>query len=115
MSLIHAGISGGPVCHPAVTDCGTFKWIEQHRPDHGERIPKLENGIRPPIHRRDCAGTSTPLYLFIEGAAHALQGLILAFDFLTTGETFRTGMAGSPAWIRTTIHGSKGRCPTVRR
>ena len=22
---------------------------------------------------------------------------------------------GSPAWIRTTIHGSKGRCPTVRR
>ena len=23
--------------------------------------------------------------------------------------------AGSPAWIRTTIHGSKGRCPTVRR
>ena len=24
-------------------------------------------------------------------------------------------MAGSPAWIRTTIHGSKGRCPTIRR
>ena len=23
--------------------------------------------------------------------------------------------AGSPAWIRTTIHGSKGRCPTIRR
>jgi hypothetical protein len=23
--------------------------------------------------------------------------------------------AGSPTWIRTTIHGSKGRCPTVRR
>lgn len=23
--------------------------------------------------------------------------------------------SGSPAWIRTTIHGSKGRCPTVRR
>ena len=22
---------------------------------------------------------------------------------------------GSPAWIRTTIHGSKGRCPTIRR
>ena len=22
---------------------------------------------------------------------------------------------GSPTWIRTTIHGSKGRCPTVRR
>ena len=22
---------------------------------------------------------------------------------------------GSPAWIRTTTHGSKGRCPTVRR
>ena len=23
--------------------------------------------------------------------------------------------SGSPAWIRTTIHGSKGRCPTIRR
>ncbi len=23
--------------------------------------------------------------------------------------------SGSPTWIRTTIHGSKGRCPTVRR
>src|SRR5437773_9610384 len=23
--------------------------------------------------------------------------------------------AGSPAWIRTTIHGSKGRCHTIRR
>jgi hypothetical protein len=23
--------------------------------------------------------------------------------------------AGSPAWVRTTIHGSKGRCPTIRR
>ena len=22
---------------------------------------------------------------------------------------------GSPTWIRTTVHGSKGRCPTVRR
>ncbi len=26
-----------------------------------------------------------------------------------------TRMLGSPAWIRTTIHGSKGRCPTIRR
>ena len=26
-----------------------------------------------------------------------------------------TKMSGSPAWIRTTIHGSKGRCPTIRR
>ncbi len=26
-----------------------------------------------------------------------------------------SGKCGSPAWIRTTIHGSKGRCPTVRR
>ena len=25
------------------------------------------------------------------------------------------GWFGSPAWIRTTIHGSKGRCPTIRR
>src|SRR4051794_8920850 len=25
------------------------------------------------------------------------------------------GGCGSPAWIRTTIHGSKGRCPTIRR
>ena len=24
-------------------------------------------------------------------------------------------VGGSPAWIRTTIHGSKGRCPTIRR
>jgi hypothetical protein len=24
-------------------------------------------------------------------------------------------LGGSPAWIRTTIHGSKGRCPTIRR
>ena len=24
-------------------------------------------------------------------------------------------LIGSPAWIRTTIHGSKGRCPTIRR
>jgi hypothetical protein len=24
-------------------------------------------------------------------------------------------IGGSPAWIRTTIHGSKGRCPTIRR
>jgi hypothetical protein len=24
-------------------------------------------------------------------------------------------LRGSPAWIRTTIHGSKGRCPTIRR
>ena len=31
------------------------------------------------------------------------------------GETFRTRLSGSPAWIRTTIHGSKGRCPTIRR
>ena len=23
--------------------------------------------------------------------------------------------SGSPTWIRTTIHGSKGRCPTIRR
>ena len=28
---------------------------------------------------------------------------------------FEKRMCGSPAWIRTTIHGSKGRCPTVRR
>src|SRR6202167_3610563 len=28
---------------------------------------------------------------------------------------FIAKMDGSPAWIRTTIHGSKGRCPTVRR
>jgi hypothetical protein len=26
-----------------------------------------------------------------------------------------TPKVGSPAWIRTTIHGSKGRCPTIRR
>ncbi len=26
-----------------------------------------------------------------------------------------TLLFGSPAWIRTTIHGSKGRCPTIRR
>src|SRR5262249_40616430 len=26
-----------------------------------------------------------------------------------------TERCGSPAWIRTTIHGSKGRCPTIRR
>jgi hypothetical protein len=28
---------------------------------------------------------------------------------------FSAGLCGSPAWIRTTIHGSKGRCPTIRR
>jgi hypothetical protein len=28
---------------------------------------------------------------------------------------FVRGRYGSPAWIRTTIHGSKGRCPTIRR
>ena len=28
---------------------------------------------------------------------------------------FAIDKAGSPTWIRTTIHGSKGRCPTVRR
>ena len=28
---------------------------------------------------------------------------------------FGRKMYGSPTWIRTTIHGSKGRCPTVRR
>src|SRR5690349_7733123 len=27
----------------------------------------------------------------------------------------RISRIGSPAWIRTTIHGSKGRCPTIRR
>jgi hypothetical protein len=28
---------------------------------------------------------------------------------------FVTDRFGSPTWIRTTIHGSKGRCPTIRR
>src|SRR5258706_3649380 len=28
---------------------------------------------------------------------------------------FNVSKFGSPAWIRTTIHGSKGRCPTIRR
>ena len=28
---------------------------------------------------------------------------------------FSGKFGGSPAWIRTTIHGSKGRCPTIRR
>ena len=28
---------------------------------------------------------------------------------------FNKRFRGSPAWIRTTIHGSKGRCPTIRR
>src|SRR5262245_12052664 len=27
---------------------------------------------------------------------------------------FANWKSGSPAWIRTTIHGSKGRCPTIR-
>src|ERR1035437_5881144 len=37
---------------------------------------------------------------------------------LLIGETLSNLIArgtGSPAWIRTTIHGSKGRCPTIRR
>jgi hypothetical protein len=31
------------------------------------------------------------------------------------GEGHLSPRCGSPAWIRTTIHGSKGRCPTIRR
>ena len=31
------------------------------------------------------------------------------------GREVRERKVGSPAWIRTTIHGSKGRCPTIRR
>jgi hypothetical protein len=31
------------------------------------------------------------------------------------GRQTRRKTIGSPAWIRTTIHGSKGRCPTIRR
>src|ERR1043165_201473 len=36
-------------------------------------------------------------------AAH-LRQIVIYFEWV-----------GSPAWIRTTIHGSKGRCPTIRR
>jgi hypothetical protein len=32
-----------------------------------------------------------------------------------TPQTVDSNEPGSPTWIRTTIHGSKGRCPTVRR
>jgi hypothetical protein len=34
---------------------------------------------------------------------------------LNNGRDGSTKTSGSPAWIRTTIHGSKGRCPTIRR
>src|SRR5437868_11422765 len=35
--------------------------------------------------------------------------------FLRLIEAADSKVCGSPAWIRTTIHGSKGRCPTIRR
>jgi len=34
---------------------------------------------------------------------------------LIAGGKSSSKFCGSPAWIRTTIHGSKGRCPTIRR
>ena len=34
---------------------------------------------------------------------------------INSGCQFVLRSIGSPAWIRTTIHGSKGRCPTIRR
>ena len=33
----------------------------------------------------------------------------------SAGRSSHTKMSGSPIWIRTTIHGVKGRCPTIRR
>jgi hypothetical protein len=37
------------------------------------------------------------------------------FRLQPVNEQQRFFKIGSPAWIRTTIHGSKGRCPTIRR
>ena len=36
-------------------------------------------------------------------------------DFKSPLQLIDSKRSGSPAWIRTTIHGSKGRCPTIRR
>jgi hypothetical protein len=75
-------------------------------------------------------GVQTPLSLWAPWAGCVFRRcplLVLSFqrdrDIGNVGSIFlhllsqddRDIWFGSPTWIRTTIHGSKGRCPTIRR
>ena len=46
---------------------------------------------------------------------HPSSVRVLVHGVKSTRQTSDYKVIGSPAWIRTTIHGSKGRCPTIRR
>ncbi len=48
-------------------------------------------------------------------SCRAVDGKDTRIHFAGWKQAFLGAHVGSPAWIRTTIHGSKGRCPTIRR
>src|SRR5947208_13054723 len=56
-------------------------------------------------------------YVLLAGRIHELhratRGTKLVHGHSDCLVRYRNKKFGSPAWIRTTIHGSKGRCPTI--
>jgi hypothetical protein len=84
-------------------------------------MPDADNGDSRPI-RPFCGATGYPLNrgdrrrrLPSRRQKPALAATKAKIAVKQRAERVRTRTSGSPTWIRTTIHGSKGRCPTIRR
>lgn len=95
-------------CPPSTRDAGEF---EAGNVGYG---PNLDSSPRSPQEgcskRRRRHNRKYARNVANKGAAAARGSSQVFLSGRVIGKT-----SGSPAWIRTTIHGSKGRCPTIRR